>query len=48
VRPESRAPLCHVDHVFTAAGGRVLGTLTDVVGTGSKALNRLAGAGAVT
>ncbi|HEU4657850.1 MAG TPA: SDR family NAD(P)-dependent oxidoreductase, partial [Capillimicrobium sp.] len=48
VRPESRPPLCHVDHVFTAPGGRVLGRLTDVVGTGSKVLNRLATAGAAS
>jgi hypothetical protein len=45
VRPDSRAPLCHADHFFTAPDGRLLGTLSDVVGTGSKALNRLAGAG---
>jgi hypothetical protein len=43
VRPGSRAPMCHADHVFRDANGRVLATLTDVVGTGSKALNRLAG-----
>jgi hypothetical protein len=46
VRPGSRGPLCHADHVFTSPEGRLLGTLTDVVGTGSKALNRLATAGA--
>ena len=34
VRPDSRAPLCHADHVFTSLDGRLLGTLTDVVGTG--------------
>jgi hypothetical protein len=46
VRPGSRAPLCHADHRFTDLDGRPLGVLADVVGTGSKALNRLAGAGA--
>jgi hypothetical protein len=46
VRPESNPPLCHCDHVFLDPGDRVLATLTDVLGTGSKALNRLAGAAA--
>ena len=27
VRPDSRAPLCHADHVFTSLDGRLLGTL---------------------
>jgi hypothetical protein len=43
IRPGSQAPLCHADHVFRAPDGTVLGELEDVVGTGSKALNRLAG-----
>jgi hypothetical protein len=43
IRPESRPPLCHADHFFLARDGGLLATLTDVVGTGSKALNRLAG-----
>ena len=38
--------MCHCDHWFIGADGRLLATLTDVVGVGSKALNRLAGAGA--
>jgi hypothetical protein len=46
IRPESAAPMCHCDHWFIGADGRLLATLTDVVGVGSKALNRLAGAGA--
>jgi acyl transferase domain-containing protein/NAD(P)H-dependent flavin oxidoreductase YrpB (nitropropane dioxygenase family)/NAD(P)-dependent dehydrogenase (short-subunit alcohol dehydrogenase family)/acyl carrier protein len=48
VRPSSRAPLCHADHVLRDPGGRVLAVLDDVVGTGSEALNRLSGAGATT
>jgi hypothetical protein len=44
VRPSSRSPLCHADHVLRDAAGRVLAVLEDVVGTGSEALNRLAGA----
>jgi acyl transferase domain-containing protein/NAD(P)H-dependent flavin oxidoreductase YrpB (nitropropane dioxygenase family) len=43
IRPESRAPLCHADHHFYGPNDTLLGTLTDVVGAGSKALNRLAG-----
>jgi hypothetical protein len=46
VRPGSRAPLCHADHRFTGPDGRLLATLTDVVGVGTKALNRLAAASA--
>jgi hypothetical protein len=46
VRPSSRAPLCHADHVFRDARGQVLAVFDDVVGTGSEALNRLAGEGA--
>jgi hypothetical protein len=46
VRPGSRAPLCHADHRFTGPDGRLLATLTDVVGVGSRALNRLAAASA--
>lgn len=44
LRPGSRAPLCHMDHVLRAPDGRVLAVMEDVVGTGSKALNRLASA----
>jgi hypothetical protein len=43
IRPESRAPLCRVDHYFHDAQGHLLGRLVNVEGAGSKALNRLAG-----
>jgi hypothetical protein len=42
IRSDSRAPLCHADHWFRAPDGTVLATLEDVVGVGSRALNRLA------
>ena len=45
IRPDSNAPLCHADHWFYGADGRLLATLEDVVGVGSKALNRLAQGG---
>ncbi len=44
IRPESKAPLCHADHWFYAADGRLLAVLEDVVGVGTQTLNRLAGA----
>ncbi|WP_165252314.1 type I polyketide synthase [Paludisphaera soli] len=44
IRPESRVPTCHADHHFWGPDGRLLGVLTGAEGTGSKALNRLAGA----
>lgn len=44
IRPESKAPLCRADHRFHLADGRLLATLEDVVGVGTAALNRLAGA----
>lgn len=44
IRPESQAPLCHADHYFYGVDGRLLGVLTDVMGVGSTALNRLGGA----
>ncbi|HTY96173.1 MAG TPA: SDR family NAD(P)-dependent oxidoreductase, partial [Solirubrobacteraceae bacterium] len=44
IRPESKPPLCHADHWFYGADGRPLALLRDVVGVGSQALNRLAGA----
>ncbi len=44
IRPESKPPLCHADHWFYGADGRPLALLQDVVGVGSQALNRLAGA----
>jgi hypothetical protein len=46
IRPESTRPMNHADHWLFGADGRLLATLTDMVGVGSKALNRLAGAGA--
>lgn len=42
IRPETRAPLSHADHYFFSADGRLLGLISDMVGAGSKALNRLA------
>jgi acyl transferase domain-containing protein/NAD(P)H-dependent flavin oxidoreductase YrpB (nitropropane dioxygenase family)/NADP-dependent 3-hydroxy acid dehydrogenase YdfG len=44
IRTDSSAPMCHADHWFYAADGRLLATLQDVVGVGTQALNRLAGA----
>jgi hypothetical protein len=44
IRPESVPPLCHCDHWFYGADGRLLAAMTNVQGIGSKALNRLAGA----
>jgi hypothetical protein len=44
VRPDSEAPLCRCDHWFHLADGRLLATLERVVGVGTAALNRLAGA----
>jgi hypothetical protein len=43
IRPESKLPLCHADHFFYAPDGRLLATMTNAQGIGSKALNRLAG-----
>jgi Polyketide synthase dehydratase len=40
---ESQIPTCHADHLFLSLDDRPLGVLTGVEGTGSKALNRLAG-----
>jgi Polyketide synthase dehydratase len=45
IRPDSRPPLCHADHWFYDPDGRLIATLGDVVGVGTRALNRL-GAGA--
>jgi hypothetical protein len=44
VRHSSRPPLCTADHLFRAADGRLLASLSDVVGVGTQALNRLAAA----
>ena len=41
IRDESAPPMCHADHWFLGADGRLIATLCDVVGVGSKALNRL-------
>jgi hypothetical protein len=46
LRPDSERPLCRADHRFYLPDGRLLATLEDVVGVGTAALNRLAGAGA--
>ena len=43
IRPASSPPLCHADHWFYGADGRLLAMLQDVVGVGTQALNRLAG-----
>jgi hypothetical protein len=42
VRPESQNPLCHADYLLLGPDGRPLAAVTDMVGAGSKALNRLA------
>jgi hypothetical protein len=44
VRPDSEAPLCRCDHRFHLPDGRLFATLERVVGVGTAALNRLAGA----
>jgi hypothetical protein len=44
IRPSSSLPLCHADHWFYGSDGRLLALLHDVVGVGTQALNRLAGA----
>jgi hypothetical protein len=42
VRAESAPPFCRADHWFYSSDGRLLATLRDVVGVGTRALNRLA------
>jgi acyl transferase domain-containing protein/NAD(P)H-dependent flavin oxidoreductase YrpB (nitropropane dioxygenase family)/NAD(P)-dependent dehydrogenase (short-subunit alcohol dehydrogenase family)/acyl carrier protein len=42
IRPSSRPPLCHADHWFYGPQGELIVLLEDVVGVGSRALNRLA------
>jgi hypothetical protein len=44
IRPASAPPMCHADHWFFGADGRLLALLQDVVGVGTQTLNRLAGA----
>jgi hypothetical protein len=44
IRATSNLPMCHADHWFYGSDGRVLALLQDVVGVGTQALNRLAGA----
>jgi hypothetical protein len=44
VRTDSEPPLCRTDHRFHLSDGRLLATLGGVVGVGTAALNRLAGA----
>ena len=46
LRADSAPPLCKMDHRFRLADGRLLATLGGVVGVGTAALNRLAGASA--
>jgi hypothetical protein len=41
IRDQSAAPMCHADHWFFGSDGRLIATLSDVVGVGSAALNRL-------
>lgn len=43
IRPESRAPMCGADHYFWGPDGRLLAAIANAQGTGSRALNRLAG-----
>ena len=43
IRPDSGSPICHADHYFYSDDGAVVATLTDMVGTGSRALNRVVG-----
>jgi NAD(P)-dependent dehydrogenase (short-subunit alcohol dehydrogenase family)/acyl carrier protein len=44
IRRGSQPPLCHADHWFYDPADRLTATLGDVVGVGTQALNRLAGA----
>jgi hypothetical protein len=44
IRADSNPPMCHADHWFYDADGRLLARLQDVVGVGTQALNRLEGA----
>ena len=43
IRGESSSPLCHADHYFFNRAGNLVGRLENVVGAGSRELNRLAG-----
>jgi acyl transferase domain-containing protein/NAD(P)H-dependent flavin oxidoreductase YrpB (nitropropane dioxygenase family) len=45
ITPECQAPLSHANHWFYDPDGRLLATITNMEGTGTKALNRLAAAG---
>ncbi|MGA9859729.1 MAG: SDR family NAD(P)-dependent oxidoreductase, partial [Solirubrobacteraceae bacterium] len=42
IRPDARPPMCRADHWFFGSDGRLIATLSDVVGVGTRALNRLA------
>jgi hypothetical protein len=42
IRPCSEPPLCRADHWFFTEDDRLVATLTDMVGVGARALNRLA------
>ncbi len=46
VRPESTLPMSHADHYFYSADGRLLGSISNMAGTGSRALNRVVGTSA--
>ncbi len=43
VRPETQAPISRIDHLFFGPDGQCFAAMIDATGTGSKALNRLAG-----
>jgi len=43
LQPTSRPPMCTADHQLYGADGRLIATLTGMLGVGSRALNRLAG-----
>ena len=43
IRSDSLSPLCHADHYFFNRAGNLVGRLENVVGAGSRELNRLAG-----
>jgi NAD(P)-dependent dehydrogenase (short-subunit alcohol dehydrogenase family)/acyl carrier protein len=42
IQGQSTPPMCHADHWFFGADGRLLATLEGVLGVGTRALNRLA------
>jgi hypothetical protein len=42
LRPAISPPMCRADHWFYGADGRLIASLADVVGIGTRSLNRLA------